>query len=99
MKNKKRKIVIPLGKHRIVAEVYDYNAPEFPAEIAVYICDSKEAIMQDLVIVRPQYTISDDTVKISNDTAEVLVWGDSYSEDYIKQYTIKCREPEPEEQP
>ena len=85
--------MIPLGEHKITAGIY-YDEPEFPPEIYVHLRDSENIIIQDFVLVRPHYKIADGVVKISDNTTEILVWGDPDNEDYTHQYNVKTYEVE-----
>lgn len=88
------RLMIPLGEHKITAEIYDCDGPEFPPEITVHLRDSEDIIIQDFALVRPHYKIVDGAVKISDNTTEILVWGDPDNEDYTNEYYVKTYEVE-----
>ncbi len=82
------KLEIPLtDKISIKAEVY-HDEPEFPPELSVYL-DNDGVVWQDLGLVRPAYTISEDGDILSHqDAVDVLVWSDETAEDYTHQFII-----------
>lgn len=84
-----RKIEIQLGENKIIAELYDADCPEFPPEIYVCLRDKSDAIIQDICVVRPHYTIGDKyEATIDNNFVQCLVWGDSENEDYTEKHVI-----------
>lgn len=84
-----KRIEIPFGENKIVAEIYDMDCPEFPAEICIHLRDKDDIILQDICLVRPHYTIDRDAnCRIEDDFVECLVWGDHNNEDYTKKYVI-----------
>ena len=91
-----KRIEIPFGKNKIVAEIYDMDCPEFPAEITIHLRDKNDVILQDICLVRPHYTMGDGFCEIDNNFAECLVWGDHNNEDYTKKYIIGVHEWEEE---
>lgn len=98
------KLEIPLtDKISIKAEVY-HDDPEFPPELSVYL-DNGGVVWQDLGLVRPAYTISEDGDILSHqDKVDILVWSDETAEDYTHQFIVPIYEdkdapPEKEQMP
>ena len=93
-----KKLIIPLGDKKIVAEIDDMNGPEFAPALCVYIQDEEDCIIQDICLVRPHY----DYIKKSgefetdNNLIDCLVWGDSDDEDYTNKFVIGIHEEEEE---
>lgn len=85
-----KKLVIPFGNHKIVAEINDNNLPEIPIELNVYLTDSDSCIIQDICLVRAHYDYirSKGEFETDNDFVDCLVWGDSDSEDYTDKHVI-----------
>ena len=92
----KRKLEIPFGDYKIVAEIDDSNGPEIPPEMIVYIRDKNNAIVQDICLVRPHYEINKKTMEFEtdNDYVDCLVWADSDDEDYTHKHVIAVYEEE-----
>ena len=90
----KKRIEIPLGENKIVAEIYDMDCPEFPPEITIYLRDKDDVIIQDICLVRPHYVVDKETCEttISNDVVQCLVWGEPEIEDYTHKYIIGVHE-------
>lgn len=84
-KRKMLKISLPNGNY-IVAEINN-PAPHFPQEMCVYIADKDGCAVQDLVMVRAEYTTDKGRVNISDDI-NVLVWADENDEDYTDDFVI-----------
>jgi len=93
-----KRIEIPFGENKIVAEIYDMDCPEFPPEITIHLQDKDGVILQDICLVRPHYSFekTDESPKIHNDLIDCLVWGDENNEDYTKKYVIGVNEWEEE---
>ena len=88
-----RKLVIPIGENKIVAEIYDMDCPEFPPEITVHLVDKNDVIIQDICLVRPHYEISTtDGPQISDKAVECLVWANHENEDYTHKHIIGVHE-------
>lgn len=83
-----KKLVIPFGKNKIVAEIYN-NDPNFVPELSVYI-EGEECGMQDVCLVRPHSYRDKKSgrAEICGDSVECLVWGNPYFEDYTNKYEI-----------
>lgn len=82
-----KKLIIPFGDKKIVAEINDNNLPEIPIELNVYLTDSDGKIIQDICLVRPSENTED---------IECLVWSDEYDEDYSHKFIISQYEEEEE---
>ena len=88
-----KRIEIPFGENKIIAEVYDADCPEFPPEIYICLKDKDGAIVQDICMVRPHYTISDKyEAVIDNGSVQCMVWGEPEIEDYTHKYIIGVHE-------
>lgn len=85
-----KKLTIPLGEHKIVAEIDDRNSPEIPPEMIICICDKDNRVIQDVCLVRPHYEFDRKTMewKTDNDFVDCLVWSDSDDEDYTHKHVI-----------
>lgn len=85
-----KKLEIPFGEYKIVAEIDDSNMPEVPPEMVVCIYDKDNRIVQDVCLVRPHYAIKHKTMEIDvySDCVDCLVWADSDSEDYTHKHII-----------
>lgn len=94
-----KKIIIPCGNMKIVAEIDDFNTPEIPPEITVYLMDEKNTITQDICLVRPHsdYNRKSGQFETDNDFIDCLVWGDSDDEDYTHKFVIGIHEENEEE--
>lgn len=93
-----REITIDIGNgNKIVAEVYQADS-NLPKELVVYIRNKDGVIIQDLCLVRQNYTWKDNgEVEIDNDNVDCLVWADSDDEDYTHKHVIGVRNDEEEE--
>lgn len=91
-----KKLIIPFGKHKIVAEVMAMNGPEIPPELCVYLMDDEGCVVQDICLVRPHYDINRKTMEFErdNDFVDCLVWEDSDYEDYTHKHVIGIHEEE-----
>lgn len=91
-----KKLEIPLGENKIIAEIYDMDCPEFPPEITIHIKDKFGMILQDICLVRPHYVVDkeNDINRISNDIVQCLVWSEPRIEDYTHKYIIGVNESE-----
>lgn len=89
------RLEIPAGSEGdiLVAEMNDKNLPEIPTEIYVYREDQYGCCIQDIALIRPQYTLGDESY-VSNGDTEVLVWGESDNEDFTDAYVISRAEVE-----
>ena len=83
------KLVISFGDKKIVADIIDWG-DELPMELAVYLCDKDDYIIQDICLVRGHYEYKKDDgeFKIYKDFIDCLVWGDSDDADYTNKYVI-----------
>lgn len=89
----KKKIEIPFGENKIVAEIYDADCPEFPPEIYICLKDKNNAMIQDICMVRPHYTIDDKyEAIIDNGAVQCMVCGEPEIEDFTHKYIIGVRE-------
>ena len=92
-----KRIEIPLGENRIVAEIYDADCPEFPPEIYICLKDKNNAMIQDICMARPHYTIGDEyKATIDNGAVQCMVWSEPEIEDYTRKYIIGVHEWEDE---
>lgn len=85
-----KKLIIPLGEYKIVAEIDDRNQPEIPPEMVICIYAKDDRIMQDVCLVRPHYHFNGKTMEFEhdNDFVDCLVWADSDDEDYTHHHII-----------
>lgn len=67
---------------------------EFDKEIYVGIENASGAYVQDLVIVRPTYTIDNEIVKFNSEPFEVLVYADADNEDYTNKFIVPLHKEE-----
>lgn len=90
-----KKLVIPFGNHKIVAEINDVS-PEIPNELWIHIRDQEDKIVQDICLVRAHYNYirSKGEFETDNDFVDCLVWGDSDNEDYTDKHVIAVYEEE-----
>lgn len=90
-----KKLVIPFGNHKIVAEISDVS-PEIPNELWIHIRDQEDKIVQDICLVRAHYNYIRSKGEFETDNAFVdcLVWGDSDNEDYTDKHVIAVYEEE-----
>lgn len=79
-----KRIEIPLGKRKIIAEICDMDMPEIPAELVVFIEDEDGSVLQDICLVRPHCEVD----CIENSRVDCLVWSDENSEDYTDKHII-----------
>lgn len=93
-----REITIDIGNgNKIVAEIYQ-SGSNLPKELVVYVRNKDGVIIQDLCLVRQNYTWKDNgEVEIDNDNVDCLVWADSDDEDYTHKHVIGVRNDEEEE--
>ena len=84
-----KKLVIPFGNHKIVAEISDVS-PEIPNELWIHIRDQEDKIVQDICLVRAHYNYirSKGEFETDNGFVDCLVWGDSDNEDYTDKHVI-----------
>lgn len=89
------RLEIPAGSEGdiLVAEMNDKNLPEIPAELYVYREDQYGCCIQDIALIRPQYTLGNENY-VSNGDTEVLVWGEPQEEDFTDAYEIPRAEVE-----
>lgn len=93
--NNEKKLVIPFGDYRIVAEISNVD-PDIPYELWVHIRNKDNQIIQDICLVRPHYDYirSKGEFETDNDFVDCLVWGESDCEDYTDKHVIGVREDE-----
>lgn len=91
-----KKLIIPFGEYKIVAEINDMNEPEIPSELCVYLCNNKGLVLQDICLVRPHYEIDRQNMQFKgdDDLVDCLVWGESDCESYTDKYVINVYEEE-----
>ena len=83
-----RKIIIPFNeKYNLVAE--NLKDPEYPCEVGIFVEDKNGVFVQDLAIVQKPYTYSNGEPIFSDDSVNLLVFGDENSEDYTEKKNIK----------
>lgn len=89
-----RKIEIPFGDGKIIAEVNDMGLPEIPAEIAVYVVDKDGIFVQDLCLVGEHYEHNSNDGVFERDTNHIdcFIWNNANSEDYTNRFVIEKRE-------
>ena len=92
MRNKK--LEIPLGNRKIVAEICDVDVSEIPVELSVFIEDEDGSVLQDICLVRP-HCKSD---RIEDNRVDCIVWSDENNEDYTHKHVIGVYEESREEQ-
>lgn len=87
------KLIIPLGKNKIVATI-NKAGTDIPPELIVSIVDENNTFIQDICLVRPNYRFKpyEGSFIIDNDFVDCLVWGDSDDDDFIDDITIAVRE-------
>ena len=91
-----KKIEIPFGEYKIVADINDANLPVIPAELCVYICDKENNFIQDVCLVRQSYR-SDGINKAfesDNNSVDCLVWSNPNNEDFTHDFTMGVYEEE-----
>lgn len=83
------RLVIPIGKNKIVAEIYQ-DGPESPEELTVYLRDENDAIIQDICLVREHFGFNRKTMRweYNNSLIDCLVWGESDNVDYTNKHVI-----------
>ena len=83
------KIEMPIGNGKtIVAEYLNWH-DEFPNELAVYICDEDNVVLQDICLVRQHYEHDRENggTKIDN-RIDCMVYSDCGNEDYTHKFVI-----------
>lgn len=92
----KKKIEVPLGEYKIIAEVNDMNLPEIPEEICIYVTDKDGVFVQDLCVVSEHYEYHPEDGAFKHDSGRIdcHVWSDANSEDYTNKFIIPIREDE-----
>ena len=84
------KFSIPLANnYRLIAE---QNSGEFDKEIFVGIEDENGRYVQDLAVIRPTYSCSNENIRFDSDKFEILVFGDSGDEDYTDKFVVPLAE-------
>lgn len=89
------KIVIPLDNgYKLIAEQNTEN--EYEKEIFIGLEAPSGVYWQDLAIVRPSYTFENGHVQFKSNQFEVVVYGNSDSDDYTEQYSVMLRKDDDE---
>lgn len=93
-----KKLEIPFGEYKIVAEINAMNLPEIPPELFVCICDKNNNWVQDICMVRQtsEYGGTGEAFKSDNKSVDCLVWSDPNNEDFTHDFTIDVCEEEEE---
>lgn len=81
----KNRFEVPIGKNKIVTEVYDYDGKH--PEISVYITDDSDMILQDICLVR--HHVVDIDQHTTDKAVDCIVWADVGIEDYTNKYVIE----------
>ena len=93
------KVILDLGFAKLVAELYNNNPGEIAPEIAVYLADDNEVVIQDIVLVKQAEaeitTVGGDS-EIIPKTVQCYVWGDEWTDDPTHDLKIKMYEEEGE---
>lgn len=91
-----KKLIIPFGNNKIVAEIDDNNLPEIPPELRVWIEDKDGNYIQDICLVREHYSWDREDYAFHWDRKSVdcLVWGNPNTDDYDTDFTIGIRKEE-----
>ena len=94
-----QKLVMNCGKFRIVAEIYPNNGTNIPPEMCVYLEDQEGKWVQDICLVRKhsQYDAKTMQFKTYDNLLDLLIWGDSDSEDYTHHQMIAIHDFEEDE--
>ena len=83
------KLYLNIGNGKnIVVEKLDWH-DEFPNELAVYICDENNVVLQDICLVRQHYERNNvnECAKV-DDRIDCMVWADCEDEDYTHKFVI-----------
>lgn len=97
-----KKIEMELGEFKLVAELDDRNAPEYPPELCVFLVGKRGEIYQDICVVRPDMNGREFAQDKTPKRMECLVWGSENDECYTETFNIPVyHEPgeEDEEEP
>lgn len=88
-----KKLVIPFGEYQIVAQIDDYNVPDIPPELVVWVEDKDGCFAQDVCLVRQSmsYNMETGATDIGNNAVQCLVWGDPNNEDLTNDFVINVR--------
>lgn len=88
-----KKLVIPFGNYKIVAEVDDLNLPDIPPELRVSVYDKDDNFVQDICLVREHYYWGpeDYTSHWDCKSIDCLVWGDPNTDGFSDDFTIGVR--------
>ena len=85
------KITIPLeGGYKLVVEQNKDSA--FNKELFVYVETETGMCWQELAVVRPAYTLEEDSVKYKNNLFEILVHGNANSDDITDKFVVPLYE-------
>lgn len=93
------KLVMNCGNFRIVAEIYPNNGTDIPPELCVYVEDQDGGCQQDICLVRKHSQLVPKTMQFEtfDDLIDLLIWGDSDSEDYTHHQVIALHDFEEDE--
>ena len=91
-----KRLEIPFGNYKIVAEIDDYNMPDIPPELVVYIADNEQRIVQSICVVSEHYEYNHNTQALEKNPkfVDCLVWGNGNEEDYTEKIMIDVRKEE-----
>lgn len=94
-----QKLVMNCGKFQIVAEIFPNNGTGIPPEMYVYLEDQDGKWQQDICLVRKrlQYVPKTMQFEIYDDLIDLLIWGDSDSEDCTHHQVIALHDFEEDE--
>ena len=87
------KLILPVGDKKLVVFVNDWR-DDMPKEIFVSLEDSAGICIQDICMIREHYHFNKKTYEFVRDDSMIdcKVWGDSWSEDYTDEFTIRVYE-------
>ena len=95
-----KKIEIDLGEIKLVAELDDRNAPEYPPELCVFLVGKRGESYQDICMVRPDMSGREFAQDKTPKRMECLVWGSENDECYTETFNIPVyHEHDEEEEP
>lgn len=95
-----QKLVMNCGNFRIVAEISPNNGLDIPPEMCVYLEDQEGKWLQDICLVRKHSQLVPKTMQFEtfDDLIDLLIWGDSDSEDYTQRQVIALHDFEEDEE-
>lgn len=94
-----QKLVMNCGNFRIVAEIYPNDGTDIPSELCVYVEGQDGECQQDICLVRKhsQFVLKTMQFETFDDLIDLLIWGDSDSEDYTHHQVIALHDFEEDE--